>query len=244
MRIAITHTLTSEEKFQRYVSWIKAAGRGVEAVPLSYRLANFAALQECQGLILTGGHDVDPALYGGPAGHPKIVDVDRRRDDFECGVLGAALGAGLPVLGICRGLQLANVWFGGSLIPDLETDAGEPEAVVHRTPGREREHTIVIERDSLLGGLARSRSEIVNSSHHQAAALPGKGLRVVARAADGVIEALELDDSSQTPFFLLVQWHPERMSSPLSVRIGREFLSAVRKPHDEHLNTIGESNEV
>ena len=228
MLIAVTDTLGSEHKFQKYLDWLRQGGKDVETVTLSCTLNNIEALKRCGGLVLTGGHDVDPVLYNGPAGHQKIVDINRKRDDFEFQALEYAMNASLPVLGICRGLQLANVFFGGTLIPDLE----EIGYRSHRSTqdSAEHAHPVTVEKDSRLFELTQCETGIINSSHHQAARIPGKGLRVVGRSDDGVIEAMELANADAVPFFLLVQWHPERMTdaeNPFTANIRKGFLCSM-----------------
>lgn len=227
--MAVTHTMGSQQKFARYTNWLQSGDPSVECTSLSYVLGNLASLESADALVLTGGHDVDPGLYGGDVGHPALVERDLRRDDFELQALAHALTLGMPVLGICRGLQLANVHFGGSLIIDIET-AGYP---THRRIGdREGMHDISIEQNSLLRLKTSSERAEVNSSHHQAVLEPGSGLKVTARATDGIIEALELDQSPKNQFFLLVQWHPERMAdknSPISQGILYGLISAMKE---------------
>src|SRR5437899_1120736 len=147
MTIGVTDTIVSDHKYRMYEEWLKGGADDVACTRLSYKLNNLDALSSCDAFVLTGGHDVDPALYGGPAGHPKIVDVDRRRDDFEREALERALQAGIPVLGICRGMQLANVHFGGTLIPDVE----EAGYLNHRSAkDAERRHGVTAEAGSSL----------------------------------------------------------------------------------------------
>jgi putative glutamine amidotransferase len=228
MLIGVTDTLGSEHKFQKYLDWLQHGSKDVKTLTLSYKLDNIEALKRCDGLVLTGGHDVDPALYGGSSQHPKIVDVDRKRDDFEFQALECAMNANLPVLGICRGLQLANVFFGGTLIPDLEERGYRSHLSQQDT--MEYSHPVVVEERSKLCEIANCEAGIINSSHHQAALIPGKGLQVVGRSDDGVIEAMELTEHGSIPFFLLVQWHPERMKdaeNPFTTNIRKGFLCSM-----------------
>jgi putative glutamine amidotransferase len=167
--------------------------------------------------------------------HPAISGVDRRRDDFERTLLDRALGRRIPVLGICRGMQLANVCFGGTLIPDIE-EAGFP---AHRSKGQGTEcsHPIVVPTESWLRNISGTENGMVNSSHHQAVGTPGSGLRVAARAADGIIEALEMSEGNREQFFLLVQWHPERMGrseNPFSRRLLEVFFNTMELNNRKH----------
>ena len=237
MVIAISDTLGSEHKFKSYLEWLNPpismsgnrGGEQVNAVTISYRRDNLNAVRTCDALLLTGGHDVNPASYHGPVHHPKIIDVDRNRDDFERKALDEALREEIPVLGICRGLQLVNVHFGGTLMPDLG-DAGYQS---HRsaTDAVECRHAISVEDESMMHQMTGMKTGEVNSSHHQAILMPGKGLRIAAHSADGIIEAIELEDAGERPFFLMVQWHPERMNdveNPFSKDILKKFLMAAQ----------------
>ncbi len=230
MRIAITDTLGSEPKFRKYVAWLQGGTVPVECQTLSYKLDNAPELRTCGGLVLTGGHDVEPSLYGGPRNHPKIKDVDSKRDQFERELIDEAFRRKVPLLAICRGCQIVNVHFGGTLIPDIE-DAGYP---AHRPLGDATEcrHEISVEQGTALFNMTGEITGAVNSSHHQAIDRPGKGLVVTARSSDGIIEALELKHAHQMPFFLLVQWHPERISdgkSPFSKKILERFLFSIQQ---------------
>ncbi len=220
-RIGVTETMQSEHNFHNYLSWLRSGGPDIECTRLSY--FGGSTLEGCSGLVLTGGHDVNPRFYGGPAGHPTITEIDPRRDEFEKELIEGALSLEIPVLGICRGLQLANVHFGGTLIPDLE-ESGFPS---HRstTDGAEHRHPLTVVEGSGLSVYAESGT--VNSSHHQGIDRIGKGLRAAAFSPDGLPEALEREGGA---FFLLVQWHPERMpGEPLASRILSKFLSTVRE---------------
>jgi len=157
------------------------------------------------GLLLTGGDDVPPEAYGEkPVKQTQTLSPRRHR--FEKAMVEAYLATGKPILGICRGCQEVNVVCGGTLVQDIPTQVGT--AVVHRAAkGAPRaEHTVTIEPDTMLRSLLAAGTARVNSNHHQAVRAVGKHLRVSARSADGVIEALEFTDGR---FGLLVQWHPE-----------------------------------
>lgn len=164
--------------------------------------ADYAAAHD--GLLLTGGADVDPGAFGAVP-HPDLGQVDERRDQFELSLYAAFRAAGKPVLGICRGVQLINVAEGGTLHQHLPAVAGTFQHGQRDLRG-EPLHPVSLEADSALGR-AFGRSLIkTNSYHHQAVDSVGAGLRVVARAGDGVVEALEAQGGS---FVLGVQWHPE-----------------------------------
>jgi putative glutamine amidotransferase len=228
MTIAVTDNMGSERKLQLYIDWLRRSDVSVDAVTLSYISDNLSQLDNCNGLLLTGGGDVDPELYGQEVNDTSIKGVDRKRDDFERKIIDQALKLELPILGICRGLQIVNVHLGGTLIPDVE-NAGYSR---HQSIDKEDIwHEVEIVKDSFLHGVAKCSRGKVNSSHHQAAKLPGKGLKIVAKSPDGVIEALEWEDGLDKPFFMLVQWHPERMddrNNPFSQNILNKFLSSIQ----------------
>lgn len=180
------------------------------------------------GLILAGGGDVSPALYGGSA--EGCAPPDIHRDRAELALLDAFSAAGKPVLGICRGAQVINVWAGGTLFGDL--GAGN---AVHRWAGADRVHELRTAPGSLLRGLYGPRLW-ANSAHHQAVRRAGRGLAVTAWSADGVIEALE---HTRLPI-LAVQFHPERMRSAMGwpgaadgTALFRTLLSAERQPNPD-----------
>jgi putative glutamine amidotransferase len=183
-----------------YVDAVVAAG----GVPVLIPPVGFVteALARLDGLVLTGGADLDPALYGA-APHPATDGVRPDRDAAEAALLRGALGGGLPVLGVCRGMQLLNVVHGGTLHQHLPDRVGHEG---HRlTPGRFAPHVVETEPGSALRTLIGPRAA-VPSYHHQDVAQVGDGLRVAARALDETIEALELPGPR---LVLGVQWHPE-----------------------------------
>ncbi len=161
----------------------------------------------------------------------KTRDVNSSRDEFEFYAIERALDRNVPVLGICRGMQVANVYLGGSLILDLISAGYDDHA---RSKSYEIDHKITIENPSLLGDIAEGRIELqINSSHHQAVDRLGNGLIASAMSADGVIEAAEWIIKDRMPFLLLVQWHPERMEKefegPASKGVAERFLKEVQQ---------------
>jgi putative glutamine amidotransferase len=205
----------------QYEDAVKAAGG--EPVRIEFGQAPEEVrktLRECDALLLPGSRaDVDPANYNA-ARHEKTVEVDRKRDSLDGLLLEEAYAAHKPVLAICYGLQSLNVHRSGSLVQHLETG-------VNHSAGRAvpNAHTVEIEPHSRLAGIVdagNGRPIAVNSSHHQAADVPGNGLRVAARSPeDGVIEALE--GTAADHFVLAVQWHPER-----SVNDGPEVAESAQ----------------
>ena len=162
-------------------------------------------LEAVEGLVLCGGGDIDPAHFGGRAGHEAQYATCAERDSFELDLIGEALARALPTLAICRGMQILNVALGGALHVHLPDVVGE--AVSHRV-SRERHtyHQVRLAPDSHLAGLLGGSEARVASWHHQAVERLGAGLRAVAWAADGTVEAVELPGR---PELLAVQWHPE-----------------------------------
>ena len=161
------------------------------------------------GLLFTGGEDVHPKHYGESV-RAGCGEIDPDRDEFELGLAARALERGIPTFGICRGIQLLNVACGGTLFQDLTERPGtKPE---HRTKREERaqpRHGVRILPDTRLRQIIGSEELKVTSTHHQIIKDLGNGLRVNALGDDEVIEGIEKPDH---PFFLAVQWHPERMA--------------------------------
>jgi putative glutamine amidotransferase len=198
-------------KLEDYRQSILHTGGEVRIVDSSMTVR--AALDGVRGLMLTGGNDVAPALYGEQA-DASVVDVEPQRDEFEVGLVAEARRRHLPILGICRGVQVLNVACGGSLVQDIPSQVSG--ALEHRFKLPEHQsfflaHELWLEPDTLLDRLMRERLSdadacAVNSRHHQAVKRVAPGFRVSATAPDGVIEAIE----DQFPSFCLgVQWHPE-----------------------------------
>ena len=229
MLLGITDPMRDRPALENYMKWVKRWIPDAHMQPLSYKLDNARDLEHCQGLILTGGGDVHPRFYQQEDAIDVAKEVSESRDEFEFGIIKEALRHDMPVLGICRGVQIFNVAMGGSLIPDIES-AGHPSH--RRGNASERMHPVQVENGTLLHSVVRTDGGEINTSHHQAVANVGQGLRVTARSNDGIVEALEWETKAGHPFLLLVQWHPERMKdseSPFSRNIIERFVGETQR---------------
>lgn len=186
-----------------YVDAVVAAG-GVPVLLGASALPAEETLAILDGLIIAGGGDIAPETYGG-SGHETIYLVNPARDRFELALARAALARKLPILCVCRGMQLLNVALGGDLVPHIPDHYGD------RVPHRKQEHMpcthpVRVDAESRLSGILGATEFEVRSWHHQAVGRLGQGLRAVAWSPDGVIEAFESDNHR---FLVGVQWHPE-----------------------------------
>ncbi len=181
------------------------------------------AVAELDGLLLSGGVDVAPAEYG-ESEHPKLGRVEAGRDRLELELTRRAATLGIPVFGICRGVQVIAVAFGGKLHQDLASCV--PQALVHAGAEEPARHRVRVAAGSLLREILGQDALEVNSYHHQAGSVLGDGLRAVAWSEDGVVEAVE---GVGEGFVLGVQWHPERMlPDPTQERLFAAFAAAAR----------------
>lgn len=199
------HGLTFDLHFSDYTRSIALAG-GLP-VELTRDADASETVAHLDGLVLSGGADVDPSRYGA-APEPGLGDVEPERDAWELALYAAAEARGIPVLAICRGLQLVNVARGGTLRQDVALDEG----VGHprfESDGRARTHEVDVIEGTRLGELYPAEIQ-VNSLHHQVVESVGEGLVVSAKAPDGVVEGLE--DAAGN--LLAVQWHPELLDAP------------------------------
>ena len=204
-----------------YVRRVEEAGGLALLFPVVDPAAAPDYLGLVHGLLLIGGDDVDPALYGEPP-HPRLGPVDPHRDAFEISCARAAAERGMPILGICRGVQLLNVAFGGTLHQHV------PEAVGTRVAHGGRyglAHEVAVPAGSRLATIVGAATLGVNSHHHQALDRCAARLVVTARSSDGLVEAAE---DPRHPFLVGVQWHPERMpEAPATARLFAEFVKAA-----------------
>lgn len=214
--IGITTSVTVGQSPERayvngaYVRAVQAAG-GIPVLltPHFSPEVQAALWQRLDGLVLTGGGDIDPARFG-QTPHAAVDDVSAARDELELGLTRRALADEVPLFAICRGIQVLNVALGGTLVQDVPT--GWPGALAHaqKAPRHEATHPVkVMGEGTRLGRVLGALEVRVNSMHHQAIERLGEGLREVAWAPDGVIEGVELPGEGR--FVLGVQWHPEEL---------------------------------
>lgn len=234
MKIGLTYT-DSEEKHQNYIRWL-TGNDDIRIVKLSP--GNSMDMKSYDGLVLSGGTDIHPIYYKSK----KIVypnapsAFDKKRDEYEAALFQSAQQNNIPVLGICRGLQLINCLFGGILKQDLGNALNSiHKAQVENNIQKDKAHGISIDKDTLLSDVCGFQRLVVNSAHHQAIKEIGNGLKINCYADDGTIEGIELSHPSGKPFLLAVQWHPERMfkfdmaNSPVSKAIRDHFVMAIKK---------------
>ncbi len=222
----------SEHKgYEKYEEWLNKIDDDVDCIDL-YDLKSKEALEvldDCDGLLLTGGPDVHPERYG------KVWDtlrceIDGRRDTLEFMLIKKALEMKIPILGICRGEQILNVALGGTLIVDIPQDYDT--MVVHRCGNYDTcFHEVKVQGGTLLHKLTGTSIAMVNSNHHQAVDKIANGLIVSARSRDGLIEAYEWEKPEGKSFMIAVQWHPERLDNadPMSMPIGKYFIEKSKE---------------
>jgi putative glutamine amidotransferase len=213
---------------EAYTNALAAVGL-VPAVlpPVAAELA-VAALTGAAGLVLTGGEDVDPALFGQEA-HAATGAAHAARDSCEIALAREAFVQRIPTLAICRGAQVLNVALGGTLIQDIPSQYEASTNHDQSARRAERVHEVAIERDSMLAGIVGAAAITTNSSHHQSVDGIAPALRAVARSPDGIIEALEPFDPAW--WLVAVQWHPEELTATPEAwdrRLFAAFADAVR----------------
>jgi putative glutamine amidotransferase len=212
-----------------YVAAVQAAGGIPLLVTPHFTPEVQAALwQRLDGLVLTGGGDVEPARFG-QARHPAVDDVSPARDELELGLTHRAVADGMPLFAICRGMQVLNVALGGTLLQDIASERPGSLAHSQKAPRYEATHAVkVLGEGTRLGRVLGTLEIQVNSMHHQAIERLGEGLREVAWAPDGVIEAVEMPGDER--FVLGVQWHPEELAGhdPAARNLFAAIVDAAR----------------
>ncbi len=224
----------SDSKFHLYAPWMQGDDEDIEIITLSYDQQNLEDLKKCDAVMLTGGIDTHPKFYhnerlkypGGPD------QFNESRDEFELKVFEYTREHNIPVLAICRGMQLVNCALGGDLIQDLE-EKGKGD---HKKQSQfdDGVHDIYVNKNSLLYLVSKTEKGPVNSAHHQGLGKIADELMVSAVSEDDVAEATEYMDKTNKPFLLCVQWHPERLKigaslTPFSKNIRESFLQAINQ---------------
>jgi putative glutamine amidotransferase len=236
MKIGLTYTGTMQ-KHQNYVNWTKFES-WIEIVKLSAEENNIQELSSCDALVLCGGLDIHPKFYGKSKVDYKFrpEHFEEQRDQFEINAFKLSQELRIPVLGICRGLQLVNCVLGGTLKQDLGNLNLIHKAEKNETVQYDKAHGIKIESNSLLYEISDGGERaVVNSAHHQSIKKLGKALKVNCWADDGTIEGIEWIDKKGKPFLLCIQWHPERMikfqleDSVMSKSIRARFIKEIQQ---------------
>ncbi len=215
--IGVSTSITVDKRPERayvntaYLAAIQRAGGVPLLLPPRLDADVLADLwRRLDGLVLTGGGDVDPTRFH-ETRHVTTMEVSEARDALELGLVARAVRDDLPLFAICRGLQVLNVALGGNLHQDIADQTGSPIAHSQTEPRDEPTHDVKVLGEGTRLGAILGRLELrVNSMHHQAVKTLGRGLREVAWAPDGIVEAVELEDPVR--FLIGVQWHPEELA--------------------------------
>jgi putative glutamine amidotransferase len=222
--------LLKKSYMQAYIAAVEAAGGSARLLPTS--LVSSPAdeiMADLDGLLLSGGGDVDPARYGSDS-HPSLEHVSNDRDELELRLFAHAIDHGIPIFGICRGCQMINVALGGTLFTDLPDQLGL--AINHSSPDSFPKdhlmHTVCLESEFFISKQTRRPSVRVNSRHHQGIKNLADGLEVMAFSPDGLVEAVRVKNH---PFGYAVQWHPENLGN--DPRAKELFAALVRSASGE-----------
>lgn len=238
--IGVTTSITIDKYPERayvnsaYLGAVQQAGGVPVLLPPQLAPSALATLRErLDGLVLTGGGDLDPARFGEPA-HAAVYEVSAARDALELDLVGEALDRGVPLLAICRGIQVLNVALGGTLVQNIASEfrpspgLGAPLDHSQKAPRDQPTHPVkVMAEGTRLGAIVGASELDVNSFHHQAIKRLGRGLREVAWAPDGVVEGVELEDGR---FVVGIQWHPEDLvgHDPAARKLFAALVDAAR----------------
>lgn len=226
-KIAITKA-SGSKSYENYKNWILKANPNIEIVDLiDMEVSKIDSIvKTVDGLLLSGGPDVDPIHFDKVEERDRC-SIDLRRDSIEITAINSAREVNLPILGICRGLQLLNVVYGGSLFTDIPTDV--PNHSNHQQKNGDSYHNINIKQNSILKELIQNDTITVNSSHHQSIDKLAKNFTITSSTQDNVVESIEYNNKNHWVF--AVQWHPERLEfeSSASGKIAFLFLDEVKK---------------
>jgi len=218
-------TIILSKASQNYVDWISDDNT---LILDAYRISNTdSILALADGIIITGGEDINPLLYNDTSNLKVCGNIDHRRDTLEKKLFDYAFENKIPLIGVCRGMQMINVASGGSLYGDIPSEIGME--VIHRNNG-EVMHEIALTESCPLIFPEGQDTFMVNSWHHQGLKNIPDGINVVARSFDGLPEAIYIDEKVH-PFMIAVQFHPERLGSnnPINKRMRNNFYKAIQK---------------
>lgn len=228
IKIAISKASKSESYFN-YSNWVKKYNAEIEIVDLIDVNINDIenVIMNVDGLVLSGGPDLDP-IHFDKVDQRDRCSIDLKRDSIELKAIEVATKKNIPILGICRGLQILNVYFGGDLITDIPTDV--ENHINHQQKSGDSYHKIIIENNTLLHKLIDANEIEVNSNHHQSIGKISDKFIIGSKTSDGVIESIEFKELNSHWIFA-VQWHPERLDyeSNASKKILFEFVKEVEK---------------
>jgi putative glutamine amidotransferase len=226
LTIGITDT---EARYSNYPLWIKGDDSEIEIIQLIPE--NIHELEKCNGIVLSGGIDTHPKFYKNERLNYPLAPEEFNvvRDEFELNVFKFAQDENIPILAVCRGMQLVNVALGGDMIQDIE-ESGKSD---HRRHEEDGVHEITVVNDSLFYEIIGAEKCTINSAHHQALNTIANDLKVSAFSPDGIAEATEWKEKKDKPFLLCLQFHPERLAkqpkgNSIANNIRKEFLKAVK----------------
>lgn len=231
LRIAISKAIP-EKNYKHYINWLHNVDSTIICIDM-YGLGVDSALiviSSCDGFLLTGGEDVNPIYYGKDFDSSRCHKPNYHRDSIDMALIEFAMEEEMPIMGICRGMQILNVYMGGTLYFDIPTDFDT--TVNHRYPKfKPSEHEVKLIEGSALAQTIAISSGQVYSNHHQGIEELAPAIKVIALSNDGLPEAIEYIKNDEMPFLLGVQWHPERMdfNNPLSGKTAELFVNEVKK---------------
>lgn len=239
IKIGLTYTGTNE-KHNNYVRWL-VGNEAIEITTLSSTETSLESINNFDGIILSGGVDINPKFYNSIINdYPNAPQhFQQERDEFEIAVFKKTQQHHIPLLAVCRGMQLVNCILGGNMTQDI----GNAANGIHKFEQQDKAHGINIEPASLLNQITGVERTVVNSAHHQCINKLGEGLLVNCKSDDGIAEGIEWADKENKSFFLGVQWHPERMyklhlsEAPSAKNIRDRFIKEIKKSIEK--NTVG-----